>query len=673
MSEETPKPRRRNRWWALAGGGLLLTSGAAIGVGPAAHLVVDSVVDGVRVWRLGRIKVDDVTGSWLGDLRAGTITIADDDGVWLEAHDVELNWSPQDVLFGTIRLHAANANSIAIARQPTLLAPKPPSGRSFDVVIDGITIEHLSLAEPVVGRAADFSAQLSLDVRDEALRSVDLTLRRLDSEDDRLIALYHGGETYALSVDLHSAPGAVIARALGVGDRGLNATALGQGDTTRGNAHFEAVAGDTQLLIGSTDWTQTDWSIQGQAQLDTLPALQTLAQRIGPSLSFSVTGRAQARTFDAHGETPFLAVDLEGTLDEEGALDGPARIVATTDRLSDVARESPLPLGAARLEGELRSARGTTAIRATLDAQEIDALGQTTRLAGPIEAALTSRAFTLSGDLRAPQQTAPLFANARLRTSLEYDLRRHRFQLNRSELTGDAVSVEAQGWVNGDDGEFSGAWRARKLEALAPDLRGEASGQWRAFRDGEPLTRVWAITAQGQGARIAGTPVVVPQLLGSAPTLDTRMRYENGGITVTYARVEGEHLRAGATGRIVRGEANLALEASARGPIDLGGAEIDGAIDATGHLTGRISRPALSMRGAMSSFSAGGVVVEQPVLTFTLAPSGNRYVGHADVTGTASGHALTASSNVTIGGGALGLEALDAQWGALTAQGSAKF
>ncbi|MEQ1493671.1 MAG: hypothetical protein ABL932_24320, partial [Terricaulis sp.] len=70
---------------------------------------------------------------------------------------------------------------------------------------------------------------------------------------------------------------------------------------------------------------------------------------------------------------------------------------------------------------------------------------------------------------------------------------------------------------------------------------------------------MWAITAQGQGARIAGTPVVVPQLLGSAPTLDTRMRYENGGITVTYARVEGEHLRAGATGRIVRGEANLAL------------------------------------------------------------------------------------------------------------------
>mgnify|MGYP001566316844 CR=1 FL=1 len=210
------------------------------------------------------------------------------------------------------------------------------------------------------------------------------------------------------------------------------------------------------------------------------------------------------------------------------------------------------------------------------------------------------------------------------------------------------MAVTAQGWVNGDDGEFSGEWRALRLDALAPDLRGEAGGLWRAFRDGDGDTRVWAITANGQGARVDGTPNIIPQLLGASPSLDTRMRYENGGMTVTYARVEGARLRAGATGRIVRGEANLAVEASARGPLDLGGAEIAGAVDATGRLTGRIVRPSLSMRGAMSSFTAGGVVVEQPVLNFTLSPRGDAYVGRADVNGAASGRALTASANVTM-------------------------
>ncbi|MEQ1490362.1 MAG: translocation/assembly module TamB domain-containing protein, partial [Terricaulis sp.] len=198
-------------------------------------------------------------------------------------------------------------------------------------------------------------------------------------------------------------------------------------------------------------------------------------------------------------------------------------------------------------------------------------------------------------------------------------------------------------------------------------------GQWRAFRDDAGNERVWAITASGQGARVAGAPDIIPQLLGASPTLDTRMRYENGGITVTYARVEGANLRAGAMGRIVRGEANLSIEASARGPLDLGGAEIAGAIDATGTLSGRIARPSLSMRGAMSSFTAGGVVVEQPVLNFTLAPRGNAYAGRADVTGTASERPLTASANVTVGGGALALDTLDARWGALQAQGSAQF
>lgn len=672
-NEALPKKRHRKRWLALAGGGALVGAGAVVALGPAAHLVVDTFGDGARVWRLGTLKVDDVSGSWIGNLRAGTVTIADEQGVWLEAHDVALDWSPQDILFGAVRLNATNANSIAISRQPTLLEQRSSSGATLDIVIDQLRIERLILAEPVVGQAAEFSAELSLDIRDEALRALNVTLRRLDSDDDRLTALYHGGDSYRLALDLYSAPGGVIARAIGVSDSGVTATAIGDGDSETGTAHYEAVAGNTQLLIGSTRWTAAEWSAQGQAQLDTLPALQTLAQRIGPSLNFNLSGIPARRSFEAHAETPFLALDLTGALDEEGKLDGPARIVATTNRLSDVARESPFPLGAARLEGELRRARGTTAIRGVLDSQHIDVLGQRTRLTGPVEAALTKSAFTLSADLRAPSQTAPLFANARLRTGVEYDLNRHRFALNRTDLTGDAIAMTAQGWVNGEDGEFAGQWRVRRLEALAASLRGEALGNWRAFREDAAEERVWAISADGQGARISGAPAVIPQLLGATPRLDTRMRYERGGITVSHLRIDGAQLRAGASGRIVNGDANLAIEASARGPLDLGGAEIGGAIDATGALTGRLSRPTLSMNGALSSFAGGGVVVEQPVLAVTLAPHGDSYAGRAEVRGNASGQALHATANVVIDRGVFGLDALDGQWGGLQAQGSAQF
>src|SRR5690606_31841371 len=130
-------------------------------------------------------------------------------------------------------------------------------------------------------------------------------------------------------------------------------------------------------------------------------------------------------------------------------------------------------------------------------------------------------------------------------------------------------------------------------------LSGEASGEWRAFAGRRGDARIWTIAVAGRGADVAGDPAVIGQLLGRAPALDARLTHENHGVTVEHARIDGAQLRAAATGRIVSGVASLALEASARGPLNLGGAEITGAVDATGRLEGRLARPALNMRAAL--------------------------------------------------------------------------
>ena len=130
-------------------------------------------------------------------------------------------------------------------------------------------------------------------------------------------------------------------------------------------------------------------------------------------------------------------------------------------------------------------------------------------------------------------------------------------------------------------------------------------------------------------------------------------------------------MRAGAVGRIERGQADLALEASARGPLNVGDTEIAGAVDATGRLTGRITRPTLSANAALSSFTAGGVVFAQPNINFTLAPQGENYAGRAEIAARSQELPLTASSNVAIRGGALALTDFDGQFGSMAAQGSA--
>lgn len=669
---EAPKQRRWRRPLAYAAAGVLTATGVAVALGPAAAWIVDNLGDGQRVWRLGRIKIDGVSGGWLGALHAEHVSIEDEDGVWLEAENVALDWRPQNLLFGGVRINAASASSIVVLRQPALLERRPSSGAGMDIFIGDLNVETLSLAEPVLGEAATFAAALALDVRDKSLEGLNLALRRTDSDADRVIAVYRPDEAYELSIDIEGAAGGVLSRALGVPEQHVRAAASGAGDTQTGEARYAATIGETQLLAGAARWTPATWAADARAQLDLLPALQTLARRIGPSASIDISGERVGR-FAARAETPFLTLDLQGELNEERELVGPAMFVAETSRLSDIARESPFALGPARLEGELRRARGTIAIRAALDAREIDALGRRIRLTGPVNASLTEGRFHLAGDLRAPADAPALFAAARLRTELSYDRGRRRFSLDSAELTGDALALDARGWANRGDGEFAGEWRVRRLAALADDLAGETGGRWRAFAEQTDDARVWSVVVDGTGANIAGAPEIIPQLLGDAPRLDARLRYENGGLSVTHARLNGANLRAAATGRVVRGVADLALEASARGPLTIGGAEIAGALDATGRITGRLARPALSARANLSSFSAGGVVVEQPVVEFTLAPSGDSYAGRASMEGAAMGQPLAASSSVGIASGTVTLTGLEARLAALEARGGASF
>ena len=672
-SESPPPPQRRRfpkRIIAAATGVALIAGGASIALGPAAAWIVDHLADGQRVWRIGNITIDGVSGGWLGDLRAERVTIADADGVWLEADNLDLKWRPQDLIAARFWLDAAHADAIRILRQPALTEKGPGGGGSFDVHLGDIQIDHLELAEAVVGEAAQFTSTLKMSLRDDALRSIDLALNRTDSDADNITVLYRAGADYAMLASVAGAPGGIISRLLGVPEQSVAINAVGDGDLQTGGARYEGAIGGEELLHGETRWTPTRWTSTGAARLDVLPGLRVTAQRIGASATLDASGEREG-AFQAQASTPFFSVNLQGRVNEAYELDGPAHFVATTQRLSDIAREAPFEMGAAALEGELRQGNGVTAIRATLDAQRLNIIGHDARMTGPVEAALDANAFTLSADLSVPEHDDPLFNNARLRTQLEYNRERGRFELKRSTLTGDAIEADAQGWVTDGDGEFSGAWRIKQIEAFAPDLRGGASGQYRAYSQEAGEDHIWITSVSGTGSGISGAPEIVPQLLGPAPQLDGLFRYENGGITVSHARVNGRQLRAAATGRIVQGQADLALEATARGPLSLGEAQIAGAVDATGRLTGRIAQPTLRADAQLSSFAASGVVVAQPRVVFTLAPNGNEYRGQAEVHGNVSGQPLVATSNLGVRGSTIALDDLIAHVGALEATGTA--
>jgi translocation and assembly module TamB len=668
-------PTRRHWLAPIATIGLTVI-GVGVAIGPGAALLVDTALDGRRVWRLGHIEVDGVSGPWLGALRAERVTISDGDGVWIEARDLELNWRPQDILSGSVSIDNAHAARIDILRQPHLLERRHPGFINLDVALADATIGELSVQEDVVGVAGLFTADLSLSVDDKTLSAINLSLRRTDSDADRALIAYDDAALHELRVDIAGAPGGVLTHALGAPDEELHATGHGEGDANTGAAALTVRIGagereQANFLDLRGDWTTESWALtRGVMRLDRLPALQTLARRIGSSVEAHASG-VRHGALEARAETPFFAASLSGALNADHALDGPARLIITADRLSDIARESPFELGAARFEGELTQARGTTSIRGAASTA-IDALGQASTLSGPVEAALTAEAFTLQGDLRAPNGAPPLFEDARLNATMAYDRHNGRYELSRAEFTSGAGAADARGIVVHGEGELSGEWRIRDLGALVADIGGQGEGRWRAFSDPTDGGRVWSATISGRGHSFSDRADLLPQLFGQSLSLDAGLRNESGGLAISYARLEGARLRGGARGRIVRGESDLALEASARGPIELGAASIDGAVDATGRLTGRLARPTLTVDAAMSSFAAGDIVVAQPHVQLTLSPNGAGYAGRAEVSGQTLGHALQATSGLSVADGALTFTDADAQLAALTARGDAR-
>ncbi|MEQ1617071.1 MAG: translocation/assembly module TamB domain-containing protein [Terricaulis sp.] len=660
-------PGKRRAWKLATAGATLAAGGLALAIGPGAAWLVDHFADGRQVWRLGEIKVDGVRGAWLGDLHAARVSLSDKNGAWLSGADVELKWRPLDLLFGALHVERINVERIDVARAPALSAPRQGRG-GIDVEIGDGGVDLLRLDEQAFGEAADFSLDLSLAANDQKLRRAELSLVRVDSVADRLMLSYR--DDFALSLDLFGAAGGVFARALGVPDAEVAAHAEGSGGAGSGATRYSATLDATAVLDGEARWNAAEWSAHTNAHLQRLPALRNLARRIGEKVELSASG-ARGGRFRAHANTPFLTLDLSGVADEHFALQGPASFTATTQRLSAITREAPFSFGPATLEGEVRSERGIIAIRANARAQELDVLGRRTSFSGPLEAALTPDDFTLSATLSAPNDAPALFGRGVLSTELSYDRRRGRFALNRAELKTDAVLVTARGWVSGGDGEFSGDWRARQLSALAPGFDGAASGRWRAHASLSEH-RIWTTAIDGVGKRVSGAGALA-QLLGETPRLDALLRNETGGVTVSHARVNGARVRLGATGRIVRGNADLALEASARGPVTIGGVELAGAGDASGRLTGPLARPALSLRAALGSFHAAGVALDQPILELTLAPGARSYGGPANLVGTVSGQPFSATSDLHIAGGALELEGLDVAVGGLRASGAARF
>ncbi|MDY0884191.1 translocation/assembly module TamB domain-containing protein [Dongia soli] len=222
-----------------------------------------------------RIEAGKIEGVIPFDMRLADIKLSDVQGVWLEADQIQLAWSPGRLFARQVRIDNISAGTISLHRLPNIppsTEPEPakpdegPLLPSLPVAIDlqRLAIERIDLGQPVLGEAARFTldAAASLGRPSDGLMAK-LSLKRIDRDNDRVTAdlAYRPSDDFLkVRLQVHEPQGGLITRLAALpGEPDFQATVNGEGPLAnwQGQASIRLDAQDILALQATTTGEST--------------------------------------------------------------------------------------------------------------------------------------------------------------------------------------------------------------------------------------------------------------------------------------------------------------------------------------------------------------------------------------------------------------------------------
>lgn len=332
--------RQRHPWLT---GALIAAAGSVAVVGAARVWIttdsgrnfIVSQIDGMDVAGYGRLHVEGLHGDPLSDLRIGKIQVVNEGGVWAEAQNLRLRWSPLSLLSRTVDISELDIDNVSIFARPER-EPRPPSEGSgrWRVNLNSLVLDRLVLADGVAGpqSASEISArfvQQSSGALDAALR-----LRPLEGRGDRvdLLIVMTASKRFDITVIADAPADGMFAHMLEL-EPGSAARleANGGGDLKNGvaEARFSIDREDKAYLSGKME----NGRLSASAKIDStsLPLPDDIISLLGKSAEASLSARLDGN--EAHFELDGLIaegeVHLAGLADlDKRELIGPAHLSA---------------------------------------------------------------------------------------------------------------------------------------------------------------------------------------------------------------------------------------------------------------------------------------------------------------------------------------------------------
>ena len=312
---------------ALAGFGLMRSDAGR-------RWIADSVESAVSTPGGLQLSIVGLEGHLPQEIRIAEIHISDTQGEWLRARALRLDWSPLDLLGGTLNIAGIEAEEIVVERVPEGGAddeapdapglPKLP----FEIVVGDLLVRDLTLGEAILGQRSHFqiAGQAAAQAAEGLVTKLDIA--RSDGAPGRIAleALFHPqDDRLRLNAQVEEPAGGTIARLSGLPDLpAIEARLTGDGPLSdwRGTLTLNlesALALESQIHLAQGD--SLAFEIKGTAEI--LNPETNLPDGIPPALAagpaaFSARGQldeAQRLTIEAASiENPAARVALNGNV-----------------------------------------------------------------------------------------------------------------------------------------------------------------------------------------------------------------------------------------------------------------------------------------------------------------------------------------------------------------------
>jgi translocation and assembly module TamB len=648
---------------------------------PAGRALIENGWNGLKVGRVGYLRIQGLGGDPWGRFTLGRLTIADRRGVWLEVREARVRWDPLDLLARRAHVSMLTAERVTVFRRPLLGAPETPNPLPVSIQIDALSTQ-VELTPAAALRRGVYDLRGGVRFERSGPARVDVTAASVLHAGDFLEVHFDltRAKAFKLQARGSEAKGGALAGALGLpADQPFDLAANVDGSVEAGRFSVLTRVGGATPVAAAGAWNGEGGWAEGRVQVSASSLLSGYQKMIGPQLHARISGR---RAPDGLYDLTLAAESANLTLAARGQADlGQMRTgphgVAVDLHVADLAPIMPAPrMGPGEFKGGLGGDQSHWVLSGAASIERLgDPQFSVAKLAGPVRLESTGQEVSIrasvTGEGGAGRSLTAALLGARPRASTQVTLLADRRVLIRTlTLDGAGLRVAAAGNIGLLGAlSFKGDATVTNMAAAHAGAHGAVKVAWTASQASSG--RPWSFTFDARGQTFGAGLGEVDRLLGATPRIRAQGDFQDGVVKIAAATVDGAAGSLSTAGLIgPAGALRLKLDWRAQGPFVIGPLEIAGAAKGTGAVTGDLASPKADLLADFSAIDAPYLPLRDAhvVLSFQGGPQGS--AGHLAISAVSQYGPARGAAGFRFAAGGLDLTGLDVNAGGVTALGA---